>query len=577
MTTRIKKAKIPRLFIEKLGNSGHSWLFPVFSTSIQTILSLFSHAPQSGKALLKMIPSMHKLIHTMTRSAILTLTNAMVVSFFIGLTGCSSIPQPKPASSPTSSPSKTQLNTETIKYSTSPQALEQSARQALANGDFYQYITLGQQLLNQVSDPNQQASIEYQLWQTLQHIPTETLTEWQISAEEHPDAVSDIQPWLNFITAWHKHQGILRWSALKNEIALTDTPALYQPLQALTKQQVYTSPLHQIAVLLPLSGKYRLISLQIRNGIIKNMLSHYPDLTLKFYDTADSSDPHALISQAKSEGADWVIGPLLKNHLQALTNNPPSQLTALNQIDTAQPFLQFSLKTPSEAIQIENKLCQAQYRHIGVLASQAGGDLELGQQLTYFWRQIPLHHTAFNSYPTHRPNLRKALGGLINETQSQSRMANLKWLLQEKLAFIPRTRKDLQAIVLVGNRKRVAVFKPQFKFFNLQLPIYGSSKLTPKQLTHAKPIKDLSQVTFPTFPAALKTSQAQNTLEAFGWDSLTLTLKQHLLAPSLCLNEGLTGKLQIDRDHFVDRQLIWAKYNRKGQAEPIDPLDLKTD
>ncbi len=48
MDTRIKKAKIPRLFVGKLGNS---WLLPAFSASIREILSLFSLASHSCKAL----------------------------------------------------------------------------------------------------------------------------------------------------------------------------------------------------------------------------------------------------------------------------------------------------------------------------------------------------------------------------------------------------------------------------------------------------------------------------------------------------------------------------------------------
>ena len=50
MATRIKKAKIPRLFVEKLGNS---WLLPAFSASTREILSLFSLVSHSCKALIK--------------------------------------------------------------------------------------------------------------------------------------------------------------------------------------------------------------------------------------------------------------------------------------------------------------------------------------------------------------------------------------------------------------------------------------------------------------------------------------------------------------------------------------------
>ena len=49
---RIKKAKIYLIFVENLANSS---LFPAISASISQILSLFSLAPLSCKALLKLL------------------------------------------------------------------------------------------------------------------------------------------------------------------------------------------------------------------------------------------------------------------------------------------------------------------------------------------------------------------------------------------------------------------------------------------------------------------------------------------------------------------------------------------
>jgi hypothetical protein len=51
VATRIKKAKISLLFVEKLANS---LLLAAFPASIRKILSLFSLAPHSRKGFLKM-------------------------------------------------------------------------------------------------------------------------------------------------------------------------------------------------------------------------------------------------------------------------------------------------------------------------------------------------------------------------------------------------------------------------------------------------------------------------------------------------------------------------------------------
>jgi len=441
--------------------------------------------------------------------------------------------------------------------------------QAINNQDYAQLPRLSQQLWQSTPDSSEKTAIPSQLWQIFKDLSSDQLIELQSQASETGNA--PLRQWVYLAKAWQNNQGLNRLSAVENEIALADNPDFFQPVLTLAKQEATQPPdIQKLAVFLPLSGKYKQISLQIRNGLIKSVLLKHPNITLTFYDTEENNNLVTLYQQAMDDGNGWVIGPLKKDNIQQLKSLNVHNITALNQLDQALTFTQFSLRAPSEPIQIENKLCQANTRHLGILASQTTGDLNLGQTLTYLWRQIPLHHAVFNSYPTRHPNLRKALGDLINETTSQNRKANLRWLLQEKLTFFPRTRKDLQAIVLIGNRERVAVFKPQFKFFDLKLPVYGSSKLTPKNLQHASPIKDLSKVVFPTLPAVLNQTPANTILEAFGWDSVELTLNHSLLAPNLCLNTGLTGALQIDENKKVDHRLSWAIYNRQGKIRPLE-------
>ena len=168
--------------------------------------------------------------------------------------------------------------------------------------------------------------------------------------------------------------------------------------------------------------------------------------------------------------------------------------------------------------------------------------------------------------PEKKANLRKALASVINEQQSNDRKNNLQWLLRINLSFFPRTRQDLDAVVLLGNTKQLAVFQPQFKFFNLTIPTYSSSKLTPTNLQKNKPNMDLKNISFPTYRAVLINNGLISKLEAFGWDSLTIALNQHLFAPNLCLNSGMSGNLSKD-GLVYDRQYIWAKYNQDGIIE----------
>ncbi len=120
--------------------------------------------------------------------------------------------------------------------------------------------------------------------------------------------------------------------------------------------------------------------------------------------------------------------------------------------------------------------------------------------------------------------------------------------------------------MLVGNTRRLGVFKPQFKFFELDLPIYGTSKITPAQLDKTPANRDLSDLIFPTMPAALKPTPLNTPFEAFGWDSLTIVMNQDNLAPGVCLNNGMTGRLSI-QENEIDHDYVWGKYSSAGLAE----------
>ena len=500
-----------------------------------------------------------------TRTKIPFLSSLLLSSLLL-LAGCSTTPQKQP-------PSQTQQTTspeEPLDQVYTSQQLEAKRQQALKAQDYAQFAYWSKQLWLYTKDPEKQNHIQIQTWQIFQSLPLEQLNllEQQLAQQTHHDKT--LLSWIHLSQAWQSHQGLNRLSALKNEMELIDTPDFFQPILQQAQHSLRPLEIQKLAIFLPLTGKYQQISQQIRNGLIKNSLLKHPNITLSFYDTEENPDLVALYQQAMADGNDWVIGPLKKQNIRQLQTLNVENITALNQLDQSLPFIQFSFRTASEAQQIETKLCQTQYRHLGILTSQTPGDLKLAQTLAYRWQQMPLHHATLNSYSTRRPNLRKALGNLINETQSQDRKANLRWLLQKKLHFFPRTRQDLEAIIIIGNRSRVAVFKPQFKFFNLKLPIYGSSKLTPKNLHQAHPIKDLYKVIFPTFPAALHPNPPQTHLEAFGWDSLELTLNAALLAPNLCLNTGLTGTLTLPKNKKADRQLHWAIYTATGHIQPLN-------
>lgn len=410
------------------------------------------------------------------------------------------------------------------------------------------------------TDKSNQLAIEEQIWKTLAEIPEQNRLNL---LQENPNNI-ELADWFEFIQTTKLHP-INQKTALADSIEFNPYALFNTHLsKAIIKKLNQPSKIQNIAVLLPLSGNYRPISLQIRNGMIKNKLLNHPKLILRFYDSSNTHQIRQTYSTALADGADFVIGPVKKETIQFLTASTElhikeQNILVLNNADLPN----FTYQSNSEALQIAQKLKTNAYQNIAVLASTKKSDAKIAQDLSFFWSQDPANQITVKTYPKKQPNLRKALASVINEKQSSDRKNNLRWLLQKKLHFTPRPRQDLDALVLLGNARQVAVFKPQLSFFNLKTPIYSSASLTPAKLKQTKPNKDLRGVNFPTYSAMLKQSNLASKFEAFGWDSLTIATHQSSFAPQTCLNKGMTGRLMKD-GRVYDRRYQWAKYNRQG-------------
>lgn len=460
---------------------------------------------------------------------------------------------------------------------TANQVLQEEIREAKLAKSWNNYLELSQ-LLWSSTTPDNQLAIEYQIWQTLKDLPHSEKDKLDIDENSSPE----LKSWLAFVKSTELHP-IWQKSALADLKRFNPTALFNQHLnQAISTNLLKPNQVHQVAVFLPLTGPYKNIAMQIRDGIIHNQLTQAPGIKLAFYNTRfNPSEPNQILSTyqtAKQNGADVILGPLQKQNIEILTKklNAIGGDNSVIALNDAFGMQHFNFISNSEALQIATKLCKKHYKSIAILTSTTSADSSLAVQIADYWQQTPGHRLSLKSYPAKHPKLREALGSVINETNSQARKNNLQWLFREHLSFTPRTRKDLNAIVLLGNARQVAVFKPQFAFFELKLPVYGSSKLTPINLDKTAPNKDLSNVIFPTLKATLEPTALSSTLEAYGWDSFTLATQKYRLGPAICLNGGMMGKLSKLGNQF-DYKMSWAKYNSKGQVVPLADTDTNTD
>lgn len=486
--------------------------------------------------------------------------------------------------------------------------LQQAIQIAKNNQDWPAFIDKSQQLW-QIADIQNQMAIEYIVYATLKKLPKTTLETLSEQAQSNHNV--DMQDWLDLVKAmqipkiWHK--------TTLRDLQNFDETAIYQQhlLPQLLNFPIEEYRPQNIGILLPLTGQYASIGQQIKAGILKHYFkdlssSHSKPLTLRFYDTANLDQVVSTYQQAIEDGADKIIGPLQKPAIALLAAHHANKLLILNQVDNV-PFEQFPYLPTDEAQQIVAQLQAQHYKHIGILTNDKPGNIQLASKIQRLWNQQQLladdntesptiqtenpvqppsdeqmnidskittpYQSELKIYPSHRPNLKDAFGQVVNETLSQARKNNLRWLLNEKLFFTPRTRQDLNALVMIGSERNIAVFKPQLKYFNLKLPIFASANISPSRYQQIKPNLDLKQVIFPTYNTVLHPGNISSSFEAFGWDSLTSLIHPEWFGENLCYNDGKRGRLSRD-GNVIKTFLVWAYYNKNGviQSYPPEPI-----
>ncbi|WP_029408035.1 penicillin-binding protein activator [Thiomicrorhabdus sp. Milos-T2] len=485
---------------------------------------------------------------------------AVISILLLGLSACTnnSIKPAKPdvvaSSKPDTKHSDDRLNQTPEALSINELKLLQA--NATTKGNWSDYLYYSTLLWNK-SNQNEayQNQLENQAWSIVNSLSAQNIAELENSS--YPEA----QAWVSLLNAFKGSKYQIKQSLMN--LNSFEADAIYHKhlLPRLLAEQPKSKSIHQIAVLLPMEGRYKVISQQIRSGIMKAFYASNQTITLKFYDSSELANLEATYTQAKQDGADRIIGPLRREALQILASFHDDNLLALNSIDS-HAFTQFSFKSSQPNLQMVKKFETAGFERIGILSNDAHSSLGKAQELNDSW--IAAGHSAILSvYPDQKPKLRKALGQLIHENLSKERQNNLRWLVGRKLDYFPRTRQDLDAIVIFDNAFRMAVFRPQFDFFELDTPVFGDTELTPANFQAIKQNPDLKSVSFLTYPATLNPVDLTSKFEAFGWDSFMVSTHNDALQNGNCLTNTKTGILRLDGNE-IKQKLVWAKYDKTG-------------
>ncbi|GGW96935.1 penicillin-binding protein activator [Alteromonas halophila] len=404
----------------------------------------------------------------------------------------------------------------------------------------------------------------------------------------------------------------------------------------------------ELVVLLPLSGRFENTGNAVKEGILSGYYRQLKSASasslpqLRFIDT-QGKPPARLIEEIGE--AQWVLGPLLKDTLDALLPllpprvsmlalNRPIQLpksvqasdsednlallpdsalnTEENPADAEQhssaglldepltgkqegiqksqgQALFFALAPEDEAYQLAEVIYAKGYRAPIVVSAQASLYQRMQSAFTERWAQLNAGRVADKRVNltqvsfTDSASLRDGITRALDVAQSNDRISQIKYMINEEVYNMPRNRQDIDAVVVFASPQHTELLNPMVEASllpanNARVPVYATSRSMDYD-SGKNQWRDLQNVRFldmpwmlPDHPWQPLTDQVSQIwpnrltqsrrLFAFGVDAYNLLPDlANMHAYPQTSAQGLTGELKLKDNGVITRTLPRAIIN----------------
>ncbi len=352
----------------------------------------------------------------------------------------------------------------------------------------------------------------------------------------------------------------------------------------------------QIALLLPLTGPLSQQGNAIRNGFFAAYYSANSKPNITVYDT-NQKDILAVYQQAVQNGANFVVGPLTKENVSTLasSNNLTVPTLALNTIDNNNTrinnLFQFGLIPTDEAVQAAVKAWNDGHNRVLMITPKGAYGDRVAESFAKEWQLLGGKVVGELSY-TSRKNFNTEIQTLLNIDDSEQNARTIQQLVHQNIRFLPRRRKDFDAIFVAGLPNQAREILPLLNFYYAgDIATYATSSVYAGN-PNPNVDHDLNGVIFDDIPWVLETNgglppsmantrshienlwpnsyQRNVRLYALGSDAYNLIpqLGKLILLPQLGVY-GATGMLYLLPNQHIYRKLLWAQM-RDGSPTRID-------
>lgn len=349
----------------------------------------------------------------------------------------------------------------------------------------------------------------------------------------------------------------------------------------------------RVALLLPLGGRHAGAAGVVRDGFIAAYLAQGDEgerPALRVYDTT-ALGATAAYDIAARDGADFIVGPLLKEDLAELAGAelPAVPALVLNWPDegyTLPSYLfQFALAPEEEAAAAARRAIQEGHRRALALVHDTEQGRRMAERFISTFQAEGGEVLGWQVFETRAADFSVEITGLLLLNESRARYQRLQGVLGRNLEYEPRRRQDVDFIFLAARPAEALLIRPQLRFhYAGNLPIYATSSIyDPARRDNA----ELDGVLIADMPwrvgagngefMARFSSFGPNALErngrlyAFGADAYRLVPLLHNRSEILGAGvAGATGVLRVGADGRIQRELEWGRF--KGGQPVHAPL-----
>ncbi len=340
-----------------------------------------------------------------------------------------------------------------------------------------------------------------------------------------------------------------------------------------------------IALLLPLTGKYANQAALIRDGFILSLMNddaRKENTNFTVIDTNKHSIQDINDTLHKNH-IDFIVGPLQKDKVEQLqdaqaSSDHPIHTLALNIPENVQAGYQtcyLTLSPEQEVAQAAKHIFSEGYHYPLILAPKGTYGQRVVDAFTKEWKKYSDHDVASSLFGD-KSQLQRNINAVFGLQHSQQNIAQIEQLTHLNLQTQPRSRRDIDAVYIVTKSSELTLIKP---FIEVAVnPDTTPPRLFANSTSNgaSKQYEDMSGITYSDIPLLIhpdvsvehqmdklwpQDTNGERRLQALGMDAyrLMMELPQMKIVQGYTIN-GQTGVLSIDDRCLVHRDISWAKH-----------------